>query len=406
MNWAQAGLSEYLSARGNEQLRADCEAAAREHGNSRSSHTTRADDERIVDVTTTQGRKEYGKDALLKHKDRRIKQLEKRIVEQEDLVERIVGLAAEERPAVRFSPRRSAGAKERDALLPMFDMQFGSKVEIKSVPGGLNLFNEQIFTERAERYVEAVCGSLSDYGVSHTIKNTIILLGGDLVEGWGIFPGQEWSLEFDPVEQVTRLTPILEEMIDAILGHVFEHTDCENATIFGIPGNHGKIGKGEMPTTASWDYLILRWLQKTFARDKRIGNFAIESAGHLWFESMGHTFLSVHGDEVRGWGGIPYYGLTRFDAQAMRMHNHMFDYLLLGHHHRPANIEVGYGEHLMSGNWVGATQYAKKIVASGWPSQWVFYVSEEYGVSERSPIRLVKKDEVAAGPTIHALSMR
>lgn len=71
----------------------------------------------------------------------------------------------------------------------------------------------------------------------------------------------------------------------------------------------------------------------------------------------------------------------------------MFSYALLGHHHVPANISIGYGEHLMSGNWVGANAYSREIVAGGRPSQWVFFTSREYGVGERSLIYLDETSE-------------
>lgn len=134
-----------------------------------------------------------------------------------------------------------------------------------------------------------------------------------------------------------------------------------------------------------------------------IDSFIVEPAGEILFESRGWIFRVIHGDEVRGWGGIPFYGLTRLDAGAVRLHNIIFDYLLLGHHHRAASIPIGAAEHLMSGDWVGHNNMARTgSVPLGRPSQWQYFVADEYGVCDRSLIQLTLPDEVRK-PTVHKL---
>lgn len=358
----------------------------------------------LDDVLTPVGRQNVRREAELKHLRKEKKRLENAVMEQEELVERIVSMASDAEPPPDYDVSYSEGPKMRDVIITLFDLQYGTKVRPTDTPAGMNIFNVEIFDARAERWVEKTINSLRDYAKSHTIDNVIIPLGGDLVEGLGIFKGQEWQLELDPVEQVIGLVPRLFVMIKKIVDFCYMELDANNCAIFGIPGNHGVIQKGALPATASWDNLVLEWLKDKFS-EYPLGNFQIEESGNLFFRSQGHTFLMIHGDEVRGWGGIPYYGLTRFDAQALRMHNEWYDYLLLGHHHRPAHIEIGFGEHLMSGNWVGATQLSRKIVKAGRPSQWIYYVSEEYGVGERSKIFLQDPEEMKFRPHVHELSV-
>lgn len=356
------------------------------------------------DVLTSEGRGVVRREAELRWLRGEVKRLQNAVVTQEDLVERIVSMVSDPRPAPEIEVRTMEGENKRDVILPIFDMQFGTQVRLNDTPGGINEFSVEIFRERLARYAEGVLQTLRDMARSHVIENLVIVLGGDLVEGYGIFKEQSWQLELDPVEQVIQLHDLLVGLITKICVVARADLAVDNVAIVGIPGNHGRVAgpKAALPSTASWDYLLMKWLEDSL-KNMPIGNFVIEPAGSLWFESQGWKFLVIHGDEIRGWGGIPYYGLTRYDAQAMRMFNAMFDYLLLGHHHRPAEIEIGYGEHLMSGNWVGATQLSRKIVSAGWPSQWLYAVSEDWGVGERVKIRLQKREELLA-PTVHPLS--
>lgn len=374
-------LLDYIGRAGNEELKAKVDAAADEHFR--------------VDVRTPEGREGLNRDAEIAHLKKENKSLTKLLLDQEHLVDRLIALTEEPRENPSFSVTKSETKAERDAILPLYDLQFGQRVTAEDTPGGMNTFNVEVFTERLARYVEAVGNTLLDYGQSHSIKNLIIPFGGDAVEGWGVFKAQEWQLELDPIEQVIRLVDLMVPALHEIIGLAKEELGVEGVGVFCVTGNHGKPGgrsSGALPSTLNFDYLFYRMLEKAMV-NYPIDQWGIEPAGSLYFVSQGHTFLMIHGHEVRGWGGLPLYGLTKWDAKAIRLNHQMFSYALLGHHHVPANISIGYGEHLMSGNWVGANNLSKEITAGGRPSQWVFFTSKEYGVGERSLIHLDKNAE-------------
>jgi hypothetical protein len=235
-------------------------------------------------------------------------------------------------------------------------------------------------------------GSLMEsYAAGHRIENIVFALGGDMVEGDEIYRGMEWHLELDPAEQVLGARELLGGAIDAIM-EIGAALGVSTANVLCVPGNHGRVGGkkgGDRPPSYSWDYLVFKLLEERLANHP-IKTFAIEKAGACYFEMKGNLFGMIHGDEIRGWGGIPFYGITRADARMVRTANLIPDYVLLGHHHQPAAIPVGYGEWLMSGNWVGGNSLSK-IVGSNTPSQSVYFVSEEHGVCDRSLIYLDEK---------------
>jgi hypothetical protein len=150
----------------------------------------------------------------------------------------------------------------------------------------------------------------------------------------------------------------------------------------------------------SWDWLMTEFLKLRLAGHP-IDVFANEAAGALLFETMGHNFLLIHGQEIRGWGGIPFYGFTRFDGRAIRMTGEIFDYCLSGHIHQPAQIPNGSGgEYIISGDWVGANNLSGQITAASRPQQNLLFVAQKWGVTERVPIYF----QEAARPRPHVYS--
>ena len=155
--------------------------------------------------------------------------------------------------------------------------------------------------------------------------------------------------------------------------------------------------KGGRHKRDSFDVLVYRLLEEKL-KNHPLHTFAIEPAGNCTFDVLGNLLSMIHGDEVKGWGSLPFYGLTRHDAKMMRTLNVIPEYVLLGHHHTPAQIPIGYGEHFMSGNWVGATNLSGQV-GSNQPQQMAFMVDSEHGVLDRIPIKLDSRNKPQ--PTIY-----
>lgn len=318
--------------------------------------------------------------------------LQKQVINQLELADKLAAESAEPLSDPGFSRyRQTGGSKERDVILPIYDVQYGQLVRPEDTPAGIGGFNSEIFTQRLDRYVWASCNEIRDHATSHTEEKFIIVLGGDMVEGNDIFKGQQWFLEFDPIEQVWKLAHLLTNAIHELIGFAVEELGVKQTALLMIPGNHGKgNGHGAAPATFSWDYLLYKILQEKL-QNYPMDVMGIEPGGALYFQSQGKTFLALHGDEFKGWAGIPFYGLQRQDSRSLRLTHTMFDYGLVGHHHQQANIPIGYGEWFMSGNWVGANDHTRKIQAANVPQQQVLFNSEKYGVSQISKIMLEER---------------
>lgn len=312
---------------------------------------------------------------------------------REAIIERIVDAARVPVEVPRYAVRKQTKSLPvRSAVLPVFDCQFGQLVQPDDTPLGIGGFNTDVFDERLQRWLDAVTGSMRDYAASHRVTELVIPFGGDMVEGEDIFAGQAWQLELDPARQTVefarRWTKVLS---DTLIPFVKEEIGVEKLMVVCVPGNHGKVGgkrKGATPSTMSWDWLAFEWMRDAL-RAEPINEFAIEPGGAVLFETAGHLFLTIHGDEIKGWGGLPFYGLTRYDGRAIRMTGEVYDYCLLGHHHQPASIPNGSGgEFIVSGDWVGGNNLSRFLAAASRPQQRLLFVGEKYGITENIPIYL------------------
>jgi hypothetical protein len=290
------------------------------------------------------------------------------------------------------------GRPEESCIVPVFDQQYGQQVTREDTPGGRGEYNTDIFDERLDRWLDAATGIIGKRAKGYNIKELIIPLGGDQVEGDEIFAGQAWQLQITPPEQVWQLSEKMSVAIKKLIKFAKEEIGVEWISIYGVDDNHGKVGgkrSGARPSVYSWNWLFQQILFDKLAGEP-IDEFATDPGGSLFFYCAGHEFQLIHGHQIKGWGGIPYYGINKFESKSIRLHNRAYKYLLMGHIHQPAEISNGAAEAIVSGDWVGPNNLSGQMVAGSRPQQKVIFVSERWGVSNTERIYFQEASEAFA----------
>jgi hypothetical protein len=286
------------------------------------------------------------------------------------------------------------GRPEESCIAPIFDQQYGQQVIKSDTPGDKGEYNTEIFDQRLDRWIDAVTGIMKKRSEGYNIVELIIPLGGDQVEGDEIFAGQAWQLQISPPEQVWQLSEKMAVALRKVIKYAKEEIGVERIAIYGVDDNHGKVGgkrSGARPAKYSWNWLFQQILFDKLAGEP-IDEVAAEPGGALFFYCQGHEFQLIHGHQIKGWGGIPFYGLQKFESKSLRLHNRLYQYLLMGHIHQPAEISNGAAETIVSGDWVGANNLSGLIVAGSRPQQKVIFVSERWGVSATERIYFQEAD--------------
>lgn len=297
------------------------------------------------------------------------------------------------------------GRPEESCIAPIFDQQYGQQVVKSDTPGNKGEFNTTIFDTRLERWVDAVTGIMAKRAEGYNITELIIPLGGDQIEGDEIFAGQAWQLEISPTEQVWQLSVKMTAALKKVIKFAKEEIGVERIAIYGVDDNHGKVGgkkSGARPAKYSWNWLFQQILFENLAGEP-IDEMAAEPGGALFFYCQGHEFQLIHGHQIRGWGGIPFYGLQKFESKSIRLHNRQFQFLLMGHIHQPAEISNGAAETIVSGDWVGPNNLSGLIVAGSRPQQKVIFVSEKWGIDATERIYFEEADVAFASTDIYGV---
>jgi hypothetical protein len=337
--------------------------------------------------------------AQLSVSQKEIKAYAKALATQEEFYARIVEASRVpvKTPSYRVKPRAKTSKPSRSVVVPIYDQQFGQLVRPSDTPGGRGEYSSAIYDQRQKRWLEGVTGNIRDYAESHQIEELVIVFGGDHVEGDEIFAGQPWQLELDPCRQVWELACKMDAAVTELVRFAKEEIGVPWIACYGVDDNHGKVGgkrSGARPSTYSWNWLFLTLL-KDKLRAQPIDQFEHDPAGAIFFYAAGLEFQAVHGHHnIKGWGGIPYYGIQRYDAKSVRLHNRLFRFLLMGHIHQPAEITVGSGaEAIVSGDWVGANNLSGPIAAASRPQQKVLYAASKWGITETARIYLTDAEE-------------
>lgn len=324
---------------------------------------------------------------LDKHKDKVMKDLIKERAMQDIIIEKSIA-AIQALPPLSITPISfplSSGFSEQEAVLEISDIQAGTYIS-KEATGGLNEYNRDILAWQFDKLKQSMVSIITKMKRVHNIRKLNIHMLGDMVEGMDIFIGQAQHIDQDLYEQFFGLAELLVKFI------VEMHYLFDEIEISCIGGNHGRIGrKGENPHYVNWDVFLYKYIEARLQNYEKV-KWNIPLSWWYLDEIQGHYFLMLHGDDIKGWNGIPYYGIDRADAkwtQLLGSKGLTYEYMELGHFHSPSELARVKGEKIINGCWPGGSVFAlKALVTSGRPRQNLFFVHPEHGKTASYPIWL------------------
>lgn len=253
------------------------------------------------------------------------------------------------------------------ALLHATDWQLGKK----TVSYGMTTC-----AERMNMLVQKTIKLTEIQRKDHPVRECVILFGGDMVEGIGIFPGQVYEVEAHLFEQLFEAVKIMESMVATLANH-FEkvHVVCEF-------GNHGRLGrKGDMPGGDNIDRMAYKIASDRCAALKNV-TWQMSADWYQMVHIGAYRALLVHGDEINSYGGnVPAFGILRkCNAWATGVVEEFQD-VYMGHFHTPMSLTMANaGRVFVTGSPESHNEYARVFVAAvGKPSQRLHFVDPDKG---------------------------
>lgn len=347
-----------------------------------------ANEERVRKLTTEE-KLRYE----LKDKNKLVKSLTKRIISQEEIFSLFADEAFTSRRKVKITKKeKSSGLPKRDCIPVLSDVQAGSwiKKEIISV----NQYDQETFAERLNMWTNAVIQEAIDYSKSHKICSLRVAIDGDMLEGHDIYNGQPYVLDKLAIEQLYIVTCAFEKAFVTIIEAITDEIGSIPISFYCVVGNHGLIGGRKTSGTGvlglNFDYGFYMWLKKLLVEMRGIPiNFHINKPKACLFESMGQIFCMVHGDEVRGWSGIPFYGLDKFEGKNIKYLDILYKNIILAHHHQQCMFPSGRGKRFINGCWTGPGDLCSQLRLYSPPEQLMLWNSRKFGVTDVKNIALI-----------------
>lgn len=244
-------------------------------------------------------------------------------------------------------------------------------------------YNSDVCRERVMKYADKVIELAKIQELHHPVRHCVVAMLGDMVEGVDIFPGQQWLIDSTLYDQVFNTTPvIIVDFVRRLLTHF------DTVTAFAADGNHGRIGrKGTFGPDDNADRMVYRVVEMMLRDEPRFALHMRDPRGERnWYLKMdlgAYSALLIHGDQIRGHSGFPWYGLGKkvqgWGSGALGADSGFQD-VFMGHWHQLARIPLNHRAVWVNGSTESTNTYAaENLAAQSEPMQWLLFVDPEKG---------------------------
>lgn len=277
-------------------------------------------------------------------------------------------------PLADYAGRDEALVDSEYAVALLSDLQTG-----KITPD----YDSEVCRYRVLKYADKIIELARIQEAHHPVRHCVVAMLGDMVEGVDIFPGQQWLIDSTLYEQLLNTTPvIISEFVRRLLTHF------DTVTAYAVDGNHGRIGRrGTFGPEDNVDRMVYRVVELLLRDDPRFELHMRDPRGERnWYLKMdlgAYSALLIHGDQIRGHSGFPWYGLGKkvqgWGSGALGADSGFLD-VFMGHWHQRASIPLNHRTVWVNGSTESTNTYAaENLAAQSEPSQWLLFVDPEKG---------------------------
>jgi len=274
----------------------------------------------------------------------------------------------------------------RESVVAHLSDEHATSIVLPHQVGGLERYNFPITLRRAEELVDTLLKFTQKTLSSYIFDTLWIFANGDHTSG-----EIHNAVDHSYYRNQFRNSLATGQMHALMLRDLAPH--FKNIKILYTSGNHGRRSprKDYHGAWDNWDYLVAE-TAKMHCNDIENIEFLIPDSFSIGVDIEGWGFHITHGDEIRSWNSIPWYGLerkTRRLSALTAVQNKRIHYYCFGHFHNSAEQAVLDGETLINGSWVATDPFAfEKLSVYSEPAQWLHGVNSKRGISWRLNMKL------------------
>lgn len=244
-------------------------------------------------------------------------------------------------------------------------------------------YNSDVAAERVDRYADKIVELSDIHRAGRPVNHCVVPMLGDIVEGVDIFPGQQWLIDSTLYEQIFNTSPTM--IVDFVRKLLAKF---DTVTIEAVQGNHGRLGrKGMFGPEDNADRMVYRVVKMLLRDEPRFTmNMADPKGEAAWYKIMtigNYRALLIHGDQIRGHSGFPWYGLGKkvngWGSGGLGADSDFND-VMMGHYHQLGRIPLNQKNVWANGSTESYNTFAmENLAAQSEPMQWLLFVDGEKG---------------------------
>lgn len=255
------------------------------------------------------------------------------------------------------------------AVLHLTDWHIGEVINPKEVEH-INRFDWQTAQDRVlGQLLPRFKAWLDTQRSGYDIPKIMVVATGDFVSG-DIHDELLRTNEFPLPEQTAKAGDLLGKAILELVPH------CAELEVVEIGAdNHSRLVRkpqAKQKYANSMSKLVFHIANQVLSRS---GAVITEAEGmKLLFDINGIPFLGEHGDTVKSWMGVPWYGMEREvarEATRRMFNNRGFKHIILGHWHVPF-----FGKYIVGGSLSGTSEYDHSCGRQSSAAQTAFLVGK------------------------------
>ena len=205
-----------------------------------------------------------------------------------------------------YEPKKQRSKSTVISVNQTSDSHMGA-VQVSDEIENLNEFNPEVCRERNMEFTKSSLSYFETMRTAYNINELVWIFTGDLVSG-DIHPELQKTNAFPLPVQVVEAAKIHAMQVASLAGH-FEKIRIE----FIVDDNHARLTKKPQASEAgynSMNYLVGVMMKQYLDKHENI-EFNIYPMHEKVIGVGMMRYLIMHGHSIRGWMGVPWYGIER-----------------------------------------------------------------------------------------------
>jgi hypothetical protein len=265
--------------------------------------------------------------------------------------------------------KRASKHRPETAVMLVSDYHIGEYVSGEET-GGINHYDFDTFARRWQYHVDSVGGICFGKLTGYDLPRLSLVGLGDMVSG---------TIHDELVE--TSDSTLMDWLIDgsSILAQGIRQLAAEfgEVKIDWHFGNHGRVTQKPRfkRRWVNYDYLLGHMISLHLAAQSNV-TFVNHKSFWSLVDMEGFNLLNLHGDNIRGWNGIPAYGINRAVSNLTALLNsrqQRFQVVNLAHFHQTALLERTDCDVVLNGSGIGANEFSIGALFAGAKPRQVLY---------------------------------